>query len=622
MREAARAPLERIAQFLFRRESRDLRVDLQNNLVESAIFSLQRASVSKIKEYIEKTLKISNFPDQILESALKRLLDGGRILEEQEEYYLSPDRFNHLKTIVEERKKYLDMLEKQVVSYLHKHCHLSGAKCETALKILYEFLVAVFSQDGKYAARVLVGRPVETPPLSIRSFFEDFIKRGRIDSSVANALKKYFGEFHAELTPLLKEICQTYVHIELVNLDPECNFLERTSLSMLTLLLDTNVLFSIVLDAHANHGTALEICKLTKYGVKLVFTGRTKEEYLRTLDDWYSSCKNLGGIRPSLLSKTNNDFLRSFQQGNFAGNLEGYYFTLRQLEILLSKYNICPFQHEEIKFDDELFKKVISWVEDYADLISRNPKNLAVAEHDAFHLLLVRKLRGEVREGIFGPNYWFLSFDISLPHVDKTINQYLKTNEPPSSIHPRIFLELITPFLGPEAGDKLSEILTSFIHSDFIAVGEEIDVKILSEVAGPWLDFNILSDEDIIRILGQKFVKEALDEISKSEPIQAELKRQQLRARLQVDAVNEATKKQREKEGILRKTQIMAQVICSITGVLMMLQSLVKVTSPLISFFMGIVLLCIGLGLPFRIGPLEVRQPSHTIRKETAEVFD
>jgi hypothetical protein len=145
-------------------------------------------------------------------------------------------------------------------------------------------------------------------------------------------------------------------------------------------------------------------------------------------------------------------------------------------------------------------------------------KTEEVAEHDAFHLLLTKTLRGSENSSILGPDVWFLSNDLTLSCSDKFINTKFKFSDNTSPVMiTSVWNEVISPFLiGIITEKDLVEVLKSFISSEFAPISEDIDAEILAKLEVDWTEYDWLETEEIKEIINQKFI---LDYISRREEL-------------------------------------------------------------------------------------------------------
>ena len=286
---------------------------------------------------------------------------------------------------------------------------------------------------------------------------------------------------------------------------------------------------ALLLPSNVHHEFTLDLAETAKsLGIKLTVTEKTIQEFLEVLNQANNRWRDLRKVRSSLLRIVDDEFIRSYlrEREKTPQGWYGYYYSMRQVDKLLAKHGISvlSLEDEEIKEkrnlleNEKLHKQARRWVYDYALIRTNTPKADSVVEHDAFHLLLVRDLRRNPPPDIFGPQSWFLTYDLSLPHVDDEINKTVGIQDCPSSVHPRTWIGITTPFLSPKSVEEdLPKLFSKLMKSDFAHVPFSLSTETLIEVAGPWLDYDNLTDDDIYAILTDKSVQEIIGVVEKFE---------------------------------------------------------------------------------------------------------
>lgn len=94
-----------------------------------------------------------------------------------------------------------------------------------------------------------------------------------------------------------------------------------------------------------------------------------------------------------------------------------------------------------------------------------------MAKHDAFHLLLIKKLR-ELNEGdVFGPIFWFLTMDNTLYNAE---TRFYKPTIHSSIIADR-WIQIITPLLSPAFMSDAKEAYLGLLSSRLPISAQIID---------------------------------------------------------------------------------------------------------------------------------------------------
>ncbi|MHA1651702.1 MAG: hypothetical protein ACTSYB_16035, partial [Candidatus Helarchaeota archaeon] len=298
-------------------------------------------------------------------------------------------------------------------------------------------------------------------------------------------------------------------------LDPECRFLQKNAIAQKTFLLDSNVLMALYLKGDRLHEATVKIISFSKkLGIRLVFTKRTKQEWVQVLEKANERYRFLEKARPSLLASLDDVFIKSYfkeKSSNPHLSWNDFYLKMRHIEKLAKEKNIEFWFKKELDPENLKNKKALEPLIGrvyYCAKTKGNIKTKDVSEHDAYHLLLVRQIRQEQPADLLGPSCWFLTHDASLLCADDWLNKFMKTPlEPPSSFVAEMWITLISTFLGPEIPeDSLSETFAHLMKTHFATIPSGIKADQAIEILGPWLPYETLSNSDIEAILSDAVV--------------------------------------------------------------------------------------------------------------------
>jgi predicted nucleic acid-binding protein len=358
-------------------------------------------------------------------------------------------------------------------------------------------------------------------------------------------LRESFGKSYVEMFKIGKflsflfKCSQIMTCVRIINVDPSAKILETKEFPNKRILLDTNSLMSLTCTNSAAHKSTTELVKLSQeLGMKIGVTNRTMAEFRKVLDRANERMALLN-VPHRVLKVVRDDFISSYAYDHDARedlNWKSYYGDMSNLTIL-EKLNVEIADAPGISLlDKSAFDQVTEevsrvWKKKYGE-----PKQLEVAEHDSFHLLLIKHLREEDKEeAILGPNYWFLTYDSTLGSVNKFINSLKKyKSELPSSIMESQWLDFITPFLNSDAREKeASEVFAGLIQSDQAAIPHGISPRILTEIQGEWMKYEWLSNDDVEKILKDSVMQQLGSKLSQFDdkdtaalPILSELRQQ------------------------------------------------------------------------------------------------
>lgn len=227
-----------------------------------------------------------------------------------------------------------------------------------------------------------------------------------------------------------------------------------------------------------------------------------------------------------ILKVINDEFISSYAfelDSDQSLTWQKYYERMVNIDaILTQQYGIEVKDVKNIEIvDSEIYEKVIADVSRVWEEARQNKKEHDVAEHDAFHLLLVKKLRDEDnRKSVLGPNYWFLTRDSTLFFVNSFINSLgLFKNQISSSIKESYWLDFITPFLSSRTRNEDAYLVfADLLRSEFTTIPKGISSKILTEIQGEWTKYEWLPTNDIEEILKDTVMQTLVSKFAKLEP--------------------------------------------------------------------------------------------------------
>jgi len=532
--ESKKEVLIRISQFIVRKESAALTKDCHDGLVKTVLFAVGNTglSIPKMTNEIEKQMGVKKFPASIIQSSVGRLCDEKKeLLEKSGKYFLENEEYEKMKETITERRHTLDHIESIIKAKMQKE--LKKAKVDAkalgvALEVFYEFLVTWFSSESSFVANLLLHKKKFTAPDFPAHILGKTLQRVTDDNlrqAIQHSIFELFEAPKETLVRFLYGVLQNYLHLELLNIDPECRILQKVAFSKKTLILDTNILLSFFLESHPKHEGTAEILSISQeLGVNLVFTKMTKQEWLAHLEGAHEEFRTIRSTRPSLLRKLEDVFITSyFKEKAVTPSLtwQGFYLQMRQIENLAKAKRIGFWYKKELSLDSlsnkEFFDPVSGRVY-YCAKIVGNPKGKKVCQHDAYNLLLVRKIREDYPSDILGPSCWFLTHDSSLLCADEGLNEFLKDQfAPPSSFLADMWITIIAPFLGAEiSASTLAETFVHLMKTNFATMPSGLNAQKTVEVLGHWLPYKALTDTEIEAILGDALVTRYYDELRKA----------------------------------------------------------------------------------------------------------
>jgi len=531
--------LQRLSAFVLNRTTNDLRSELQEYLVMMALSEDEEnkgMTRPEIVSFIEKDLKVEKFPDPIIKSAIGRLKEkrfietvhgkGGDL------YLLSQDKRNTIRLMREQYSQTVTRVREKLAKKIGKIIGTPvDMSVESSIFIKFQkFLGTILSNLGAECCFAIVGsRGIELPSLKsikILELLDDIL--GTIkDEELRNAAKQAFLEHISEpdddLSDYLFSLAQSYFIIHVLHLDPECQSYTTESLQRKKVYIDTNVIVHSLTGTKRGTKAVNMALKLTKdLKVGIAFSKRTKQEFDKLVEDSRRTFGKDPKVPKTRFEKLHNELedglLKDFlirKQKNPNLTFDRYVDRLEEIEaVLKNRFSVIYDDnvYGEIFKDPNLpqLKKIVADEGVRFGLF----KTDFVAEHDAFHILLIQELRKKEIEDVLGPNYWFLTHDRSLYFVEKRFGKYEKF---PSSIFVDNWVQLLSPLLAPEQVKNARDTYVSLFASRLPVLTKTIDEDVFLAYQGKWMDDEDLTPQDVARVIGNRYIKDHYEKIKEEE---------------------------------------------------------------------------------------------------------
>lgn len=522
--------LQRLSAFVLNRTTNDLRSELHEYLIMMALLEDEEnkgMTRPQIVTSIEKDLNVEKFPESLIKSAIKRLKEkrfvdsihgkGGDL------YLLSQDKRNKIRLMREQYSQTVTRVKEKLAKKIGK---IMGTPVDISLETLIfvtfqDFLGTILSNLGAECCFAIVGsrgkEPTAFKPIDIPELLDDTlgtIRDGALRKAERQAFLEYISDPDDDLSDFLYSLAQSYFIIHVLHLDPECQSCTRESLQKKKVYIDTNVIVHSLTGAKRRTKAVNRALKLTKdLKIGIVFSKRTKQEF----DTLVANSRRVYGKNPKvpkgrfekLQNELKDGFLKDFlikEKKNPNLTFDRYVDRLEEIEaVLKNRFSVIydKMAYGEIFKDPDLprLKKIVVDKGVRFGLF----KTGFVAEHDAFHILLVQELRKKDRGDILGPNYWFLTHDRSLQFVEEEFGKYEKF---PSSIFVDNWVQLISPLLAPEQTKDARDTYTSLFASRLPILTKTIDGAVFLAYQGKWMDDEDLKPNDVARVIGNRYVKD------------------------------------------------------------------------------------------------------------------
>jgi hypothetical protein len=516
--------LQKFAMYVFPKEAVEIRSALHGSIVETVLFFDSRASIDRktIRNEVERRFGLG-FEQTSIDSAIDESVKEGNLKERNGRFYLAGPRKNEIGKILERRRKLQVKLEKTFLSACRAEWKSqdSGKRNSTALNYLYKFLSRLFLSESSLLCEVL--RCSEKDVSSIKHYepprkilndtiaeVEETDFRGALERGCMAIFKQ------KDTIEFLDAVGRNHLYFQILNIDPQCRLYQKKMFSEKVLLLDTNFIIKLLLPTAQSHEVAVRCADLSlKLGVQLQFTKTTKEEYLYQLAQSNRRFRELPSTRLDTLLSLDDDFIASYaseKQKNPRLEWGDFHYKYRAFETLLNRWGIAEYRQALPPFEvyeEETRNRVASYVLTCAKSLTKFIKSDSVSHHDAYNLLLVRKLRESETPSSFGPKFWFLTFDNTLLCVDKAINDEIFESlyDAPSSVECWAWTELVGPYFGPKIDANL-ESFSDRMRSQFSLIPARIETRKLIAIQTPNVNFDLLSPEQIRKILSDIIIEE------------------------------------------------------------------------------------------------------------------
>lgn len=526
---AKKTALKKLSQFVLNRATENLRNELYEFLIMAALYDTkEELTKEEIISSIQKDLGVKQLPTIIINSTLKRLIEKRDIECIQSQgrlkHFLSQTKREKLSRMTHEYGAVLSAVTDKLITLVEKkYGLLTDAEKATVIQNFQMLLGTIFSVSGFECANAIVGKPVKMAermiPVDISESIAQILEgtKGRLSEIQKEVFMDYLYAPDENLSAHLYSLAQSYYLIGVLNLDPECQTLIKESLTKKVGYLDTNMIVFLV-GGTKRSKVVEDLIKLsTDLGIKIKFTERTKEEFIKHVERKKGIYTKKGQISlnrcKKIKEKLEDGFFKDYlerRKTNPGLTYEGYFARLKEIETLLRRKYSIEFDgssYEDIKKHEDM-ERVKTLVIKYFSI-----KTDTVAEHDAYHILLMQELRERERGDVLGSSCWFVTYDKSLYYVDGD----LAREEPdriPSSIYVDKWIQMISPLLSPDVSNKTAkEVFTNLFASRIPVLTKTVKEEDFLDLQGSWMDDEDLGPEELARIIGDHYVREHLESL-------------------------------------------------------------------------------------------------------------
>jgi len=531
--------LYRVSRLIIQRRSCSFIKDCQEGLLKSVIFNAGNPgmNLSSVLEQICEQLVLKGLPRHIVENIVKALCERGELRKEDDKYFIEEEEFKRIAETIKKRREILEKLESEIIINVKRKDASNLMNPQMAVKIFQNFIYSFLLTESNFIVDILsCQKDVHelSSPMDILESILNGVKDVSVKKVIQRSLIETLGSPNEKLIRILYEAILNLICHRMFSIDPSGSIWKKWGLSGKTFILDTNVLFALIIPDHPQHIMTNKIVSITKkLGVKYAFTKRTKQEWLEVLKKANQRLRFLSSTRPSLLGKVEDIFIYSYfkrRETDPSLTWREYYSKMKQIEDLAHTLGIQLYEEKEEYVSDAASLKILEYLSDEVyrsgrrRLDARFIKSRFVSEHDAYHLLLVRRMREKSSSRSQGPSYWFLTYDVSLLEADKALNVLLRSpHTVPSSLLVDNWVLISSLFLDDCAEvKKLVSIFADLFRTYFVTPLRKISASMVVEILNPYLSYKSLSDDDLKAVLDDDGVKQLYFQLREARSVDPE----------------------------------------------------------------------------------------------------
>jgi len=529
-----RMKLVELAQFVLNRKMEDFRSELYEYLICGTIYHGKREDGLTEQDIhsLMKEIYGLDAPPKLVDSHVEKLVSRKDIIPiqrgDQVTYILSETK---LVEISSKDKDYENLRERVVKEFLTRvkasYPDVSESQSNDAKSVFFNIISSIFNRYGSICSDIIAGKRDEIKDIpSLPDIQEISLKsiKGIGNPHLRKAIKDEFRNFFLQPSKdfiyFLYSMAQSYTIAQILNLDPTLVSLEKERFSRKKLFLDTNIIVSLMCVAEEHESVTGTVSLTRDLGIKMVYTPETRREFLNLLKYSKTLYQRIPIHTKSIIKRTEplmgDPFIRSYWIESMEKRFGWQAFTTRMegfQEYLKDKFSITVDMTETrgIWADPEYSE--LEGAVSLADI--SKPRD--VVSHDAFHLLLIKKLRETETVDELGMRSYFLTRDYTLDMAERT--RY-RGGRIPSHIAIDVWSQMIMPFLSPKVvTDEASDVYLKIMSSKFPSLTKSIDPKDLIDMMGIWMDDPEVTTELLRKTIGSRYLHQHLQKMREKEVI-------------------------------------------------------------------------------------------------------
>jgi len=513
--------IRRLCHFVPTEEKENMPALLHEFLVKHAMIELgtEPHSLLDIKGSLSRLFNL-DFEKEEIEGAIERLKGKKSVISSlQDVYSLDIRTYSELKKSLKDSEDFEQRIIDQWLEEIErKYSGLDQDDLKLLEEDLWIYLTKIFARHGAECATLIYAGQEEAKRF-IAELKDDIFTflPGRspgLHKIRIIELPNFFKNASAERKRYIAQFLDSTFIIHMLHIDKNCSALIQKQFKDYRLYLDTNFVYRLL----GLQGSVLQ--KAAERAVKLA----QRLNFIlivstRTIGEWDDSIKwATKRLKEHPLPRsfakigaeytTEEDFTTAYwhEYTKSGISIDDFFAIYQRIEDLLKEYNIkisnalC----DRIKKDPELQKET-----DKVNWASFHYKSEKVAEHDAFHRLLILRLRGKTPPKRFSDaKVWFLTCDTSLSVYDRSARK--GSTGVPFCILSNQWIQIMRPLL-PRTLDfdkTFADLLISPYFKTYGHLPSDVTQKILGRVA----QFKYHSPELAVKILTDRHLTEQLNQ--------------------------------------------------------------------------------------------------------------
>lgn len=535
-----RRKLHELQQFVLNRKSTEIRKELYEHMVTYGLYYSTKdgefLEYNKLMDKIKDEFHFSETPPKLhIDEAIQRLNEYDEVVVEEQSLKLTGKKRiqidSELMTSENIGVKVIKNLKERIKENIPS---ITTKQLNSITDNLFELFGSLFASYGNETAKIFLKDNKNIQDLNKKTNFQQ-IYQEKILVILAtehhNTIDKIFHDFFEKSTPEISEffytLSQSYVYLQILNVDPELKQLENIAWSKKWIFLDTNVLIFLLFEGNSLFSPMRSLIMQTKkLGPRLLITSKTVQELEQNIENNKEKYRNL---------KIKSKFVSAFDNvGEENSFLTTYVNAIKEDSDVTIDSFALKYENFTKILEHEFGVQIES---DYIESLEEDPnaeklrshiitraiwKVSAVVTHDVYNVLRVHKLRKKGTSDEIGPKSWLLTTDKTLLSAElDTFGE----NIIPACISTDLWLQLISPFISPTVALKdTSAVFTKLLSSAFKShKTKPEDISTLLQV---FVNDDRFSLEDFKMMIGDKFIQEHLykvkQKIEKGEDIESE----------------------------------------------------------------------------------------------------